>query len=222
MRHFRAIPFLIAAAAITAVVAGTALGAAQTKVAFKGTYIGKVAEKVDGTNVTASGERRRQGHRNRRREAGRRRQGDDGEPAVLADPRSRDDLGPEGQAEDQRHDRLSRLRRGRGRPGQHHGLRHGEGHRRDAQVPEGQGLAALQRPLRPEGRHLQRNPHGQPDLLGDSYERHSKRGAEQHEKNPPAGAGGSRRLRARSRRRRRTRLRSRRRARATRSSSPRP
>ena len=46
------------------------------------------------------------------------------------------------------------------------------------------------------------NAHGQPDLLGDSYERHSKRGAEQHEKNPPAGAGGRRRLRARSRRRR--------------------
>lgn len=54
MRHFRAIPFLIASVAITAVVAGTALGAAQSKVAFKGTYVGKVTEKVDGSNVTAS------------------------------------------------------------------------------------------------------------------------------------------------------------------------
>lgn len=53
MRHFRAIPLLIAAAAITAVVAGTALGAAQSKVAFKGTYKGNVTEKVDGSNVTA-------------------------------------------------------------------------------------------------------------------------------------------------------------------------
>jgi hypothetical protein len=53
VRHFRAIPFLIAAAAVTAVVAGTALGAAQTKVAFKGTYKGNVTEKVDGSNVTA-------------------------------------------------------------------------------------------------------------------------------------------------------------------------
>ena len=54
VRHFRAIPFLIATAAVTAVVAGTALAATQTKVAFKGTYIGKVTEKVDGSNVTAS------------------------------------------------------------------------------------------------------------------------------------------------------------------------
>ena len=53
MRHFRAIPFLIGAVALAAVVAGTAFAAAQTKVAFKGTYIGKVTEKVDGQNVTA-------------------------------------------------------------------------------------------------------------------------------------------------------------------------
>ena len=53
MRHFRAIPFLIAAAAITAVVAGSALGAAQSRVAFKGTYKGTVTEKVDGSSVTA-------------------------------------------------------------------------------------------------------------------------------------------------------------------------
>ncbi len=54
MRHFRAIPFLIATVALAAIVAGTAFGATQSKVAFKGTYLGKVTEKVDGTNVTAS------------------------------------------------------------------------------------------------------------------------------------------------------------------------
>ena len=46
------------------------------------------------------------------------------------------------------------------------GLRHGEGHRRDAQVQEGQGLAAFQRPLRPEERLFQREPDGQLHLLG--------------------------------------------------------
>ena len=81
MRRFRAIPFLIATVALAAVVAGGALAAAQTKVTFKGTYVGKVTEKVDGQDVTA-------------------------------DPRTRDDLGPEGQAEDQRHGTLARLRRG--------------------------------------------------------------------------------------------------------------
>jgi hypothetical protein len=53
VRHFRAIPFVIATAAVTAIVAGTALAATQSKVAFKGTYKGTVAEKVDGSNVTA-------------------------------------------------------------------------------------------------------------------------------------------------------------------------
>jgi FlaG/FlaF family flagellin (archaellin) len=53
VRHFRAIPFLIATVALAAVVAGTAFAAAHTKVAFKGTYVGKVTEKVDGQNVTA-------------------------------------------------------------------------------------------------------------------------------------------------------------------------
>ena len=54
MRHFRGLPLLIAAVALAAIVAGTAFAATQTKVAFKGTYIGKVTEKVDGSNVTAS------------------------------------------------------------------------------------------------------------------------------------------------------------------------
>jgi len=54
VRHFRAIPFLIAAVALAAVVAGTAVAATQTKVAFKGTYAGKVTEKIDGSNVTAT------------------------------------------------------------------------------------------------------------------------------------------------------------------------
>ena len=53
MRRSRSIPFLIAAVALAAVVAGGAFAAAQTKVAFKGTYAGKVTEKVDGQNVTA-------------------------------------------------------------------------------------------------------------------------------------------------------------------------
>jgi hypothetical protein len=53
VRHFRAIPFLIATVALAAVVAGTAFAAAQTKVAFKGSYKGTVTEKVDGQNVTA-------------------------------------------------------------------------------------------------------------------------------------------------------------------------
>jgi hypothetical protein len=53
VRHFRAIPFLIATVALAAVVAGTAFAAAQTKVAFKGAYKGTVTEKVDGSNITA-------------------------------------------------------------------------------------------------------------------------------------------------------------------------
>src|SRR5436190_13192379 len=53
VRHFRAIPFLIAAVALAAVVAGGAFAAAQSKVTFKGSYAGKVTEKVDGSNVTA-------------------------------------------------------------------------------------------------------------------------------------------------------------------------
>lgn len=53
MKYFRAFPFLIAAVAIAAVVAGTALAAAPTKVAFKGSYSGTVTEKVDGPSVTA-------------------------------------------------------------------------------------------------------------------------------------------------------------------------
>jgi hypothetical protein len=53
VRHFRAIPFLIATVALAAVVAGSAFAAAQTKVTFKGTYTGNVTEKVDGQNVTA-------------------------------------------------------------------------------------------------------------------------------------------------------------------------
>jgi hypothetical protein len=53
VRHFGAIPFLIATVALAAVVAGSAFAAAQTKVTFKGSYAGKVTEKVDGSNVTA-------------------------------------------------------------------------------------------------------------------------------------------------------------------------
>ena len=53
MKHFRALSLLIGALALAAVVAGTALATAQTKVTFKGTYVGKVTEKVDGQNVTA-------------------------------------------------------------------------------------------------------------------------------------------------------------------------
>ena len=53
MRHFRAIPFLIATVALAAAVAGTAFAATQSKVTFKGTYAGKVTEKVDGNTVTA-------------------------------------------------------------------------------------------------------------------------------------------------------------------------
>ena len=54
MRHFRALPFLIGAIALAAVVAGSAFAAAQTKVSFKGSYAGKVTEKVDGSAVTAT------------------------------------------------------------------------------------------------------------------------------------------------------------------------
>lgn len=53
VKHFRAIPFLIAAVALAAVVTTAALGAAQTKVAFKGSYKGTVTEKVDSQNITA-------------------------------------------------------------------------------------------------------------------------------------------------------------------------
>jgi len=51
--HFRAIPFLVATAALAAVVAGSAFAAAQTKVTFTGTYKGTVAEKVDNNTITA-------------------------------------------------------------------------------------------------------------------------------------------------------------------------
>lgn len=51
MKHARAVSFLVAAVALVAVTAGTAL-AAHTA-AFKGSYAGKVTEKVDGQNVTA-------------------------------------------------------------------------------------------------------------------------------------------------------------------------
>ena len=54
MKHFRALSVLVGALALAAVVAGTAFATAQTKVAFKGKYVGKVTEKVDGSNVTAS------------------------------------------------------------------------------------------------------------------------------------------------------------------------
>ena len=53
MRHFRGLPLFVAAVALAAVVAGTAYGAAQTKVNFTGSYKGTVAEKVDGSTVTA-------------------------------------------------------------------------------------------------------------------------------------------------------------------------
>ena len=53
MRHFRGIPTLIAAVALAAVLATSALATAQSKVAFKGSYKGTVTEKVDGSNVTA-------------------------------------------------------------------------------------------------------------------------------------------------------------------------
>ena len=51
MKGFRIIPTLIAAAALAAVVTGTAIGAQTTK--FKGTYKGTVTEKVAGSSVTA-------------------------------------------------------------------------------------------------------------------------------------------------------------------------
>ena len=54
VKHFRALSLLIGALALAAVVAGTALATAQTKVTFKGTYVGKVTEKVDGQNVTGT------------------------------------------------------------------------------------------------------------------------------------------------------------------------
>jgi hypothetical protein len=47
----RAFSFLISALALTAIVAGTALAAQST--AFKGSYAGKVTEKVSGQAVTA-------------------------------------------------------------------------------------------------------------------------------------------------------------------------
>src|SRR5262245_18840029 len=53
VRHFRAIPILIAAVALAAVVAASALAATQTKVAFKGSYKGTVSEKIDGADITA-------------------------------------------------------------------------------------------------------------------------------------------------------------------------
>jgi hypothetical protein len=51
MKRFGALSLLIAGIALAAVLAGTAL-AAHT-VAFKGSYVGKVTEKVDGQAVTA-------------------------------------------------------------------------------------------------------------------------------------------------------------------------
>src|SRR6266566_1817345 len=48
----RTLPFLIAALALAAVAAGTALAAHS--VAFKGSYAGTVTEKVDGQNITAA------------------------------------------------------------------------------------------------------------------------------------------------------------------------
>jgi hypothetical protein len=51
MKRFRALSLLIAGLALAAVVAGTALAAHS--VAFKGSYVGKVTEKVEGQKVTA-------------------------------------------------------------------------------------------------------------------------------------------------------------------------
>lgn len=51
MKRVGALSFLIAALAVAAVVAGTALAAHS--IAFKGSYTGKVTEKVDGQAVTA-------------------------------------------------------------------------------------------------------------------------------------------------------------------------
>ena len=164
MNHLGALSSLVAALALAAVVAGTAL-AAQT-MAFKGTYAGKVTEKVDGQAVTAaasgagSGTVDRQGQAEPARSSARR----PTRPARRINGPG-DDLRPAGKLKITRRHPLARLRRVRGRPGQHHGLRHRQGQRRHAQVQEGQGLAALQRPLRPQGRHLQREAHGQPDLL---------------------------------------------------------
>jgi hypothetical protein len=53
VRHFRGLPFLIAAVALAAVVASTAFAAQTKKITFTGSYKGTVAEKVDGANVTA-------------------------------------------------------------------------------------------------------------------------------------------------------------------------
>jgi hypothetical protein len=53
VRHFRGLPFLIAAVALAAVVAGTAFAAQTKKISFTGSYKGTVTEKVDGSNVTA-------------------------------------------------------------------------------------------------------------------------------------------------------------------------
>lgn len=54
MKRFRGLFFLIATVALAAIVAGTAFAAAQKKITFSGSYKGTVAEKVDGSNVTAN------------------------------------------------------------------------------------------------------------------------------------------------------------------------
>jgi hypothetical protein len=53
VKRFRGLPFLIATVVLAAIVAGAAFGAAQKKITFSGSYKGTVAEKVDGSNVTA-------------------------------------------------------------------------------------------------------------------------------------------------------------------------
>jgi len=53
VKHFRGLFLLIATVALAAVVVGTALGAAQKKINFTGSYKGTVAEKVSGSSVTA-------------------------------------------------------------------------------------------------------------------------------------------------------------------------
>ena len=53
MRHFRGLPFLIAALALAAIVATSAFAAAQKKINFSGSYKGTVTEKVDGNTVNA-------------------------------------------------------------------------------------------------------------------------------------------------------------------------
>ena len=137
MKHFRAPTILVGGLAVVALLAGNAV--ANTAV-FSGRYAGTATEKVDGQDVTAAASGKGTATViGKGTISGTVVPATAGEPALLPVHGPGTIAGPRRQAEGHRRAHLARLRRRRGRPGQHHGLRQRKVTGRHAQVPKGKG-----------------------------------------------------------------------------------